>query len=135
MAKIGLMPEIVTRYRSPYFRHIFVRGGYSAGYYSYIWSEVLDTDAFQAFKEKGIFDPATALSFRTNVDAEGGQEGDAALVRLDEPRPVRGRVVVELRGDHAGVLAVEDVDGVEVEADAPASPARGVYVPRVSSRA
>lgn len=69
--KIGLIPEIVTRYRSTYFQHIFA-GGYSAGYYSYIWSEVLDTDAFQAFKERGIFDPATARSFRTNILERGG---------------------------------------------------------------
>jgi peptidyl-dipeptidase Dcp len=63
---IGLIPEIVVRYRSPYFSHIF-SGGYAAGYYAYIWSEVLDSDAYEAFKEKGIFDRATALSFRQNV--------------------------------------------------------------------
>jgi peptidyl-dipeptidase Dcp len=73
MKKIGLIPEIVTRYRSPYFRHVF-EGGYDAGYYSYIWSEVLDCDAFQAFKEKGIFDRATALSFRKNILEKGGTE-------------------------------------------------------------
>jgi peptidyl-dipeptidase Dcp len=73
MEKIGLIPEIVTRYRSPYFRHIF-EGGYDAGYYSYIWSEVLDCDAFEAFKEKGIFDPATALSFRKNILEKAGSE-------------------------------------------------------------
>jgi peptidyl-dipeptidase Dcp len=71
LEKIGLIPEIVVRYRSPYFQHIFA-GGYSSGYYSYIWSEVLDTDAFQAFKERGIFDPATARSFRTNILERGG---------------------------------------------------------------
>ena len=75
----------MTRYRSPYFQHIFA-GGYSAGYYSYIWSEVLDTDAFQAFKEKGIFDPATARSFRTNILERGGtrrRHGDVQSL----PRP------------------------------------------------
>lgn len=75
MAKIGLIPEIVPRYKSPYFNHIF--GGmfsYSSGYYSYLWSEVLDSDAFEAFKEKGIFDQATASSFRNNVLAKGGTE-------------------------------------------------------------
>jgi peptidyl-dipeptidase Dcp len=69
--KIGLMPEIVTRYRSPYFQHIF-SGGYSAGYYSYIWSEVLDSDAFESFKEKGLFDQETARSFRKNILERGG---------------------------------------------------------------
>ncbi len=59
MAAIGLIPEIVPRYRCTYFSHIF-SGGYSAGYYVYIWSEVLDCDAFEAFKEKGIFDRETA---------------------------------------------------------------------------
>ena len=59
-------PQIVVRYRSPYFSHVFgPGGGYAAGYYSYIWSEVLDADAFQAFKEKGLFDQATARAFRT----------------------------------------------------------------------
>jgi peptidyl-dipeptidase Dcp len=66
MAAIGLIPEITPRYRSTYFNHIF-NGGYSAGYYVYIWAEQLDADAFEAFKEKGLFDKATALSFRTNV--------------------------------------------------------------------
>ncbi len=69
--KIRLMPEVGVRYRSPYFQHIF-SGGYSAGYYSYIWSEVLDSDAFEAFKEKGLFDQATALSFRRNILERGG---------------------------------------------------------------
>lgn len=70
---IGLIPEIVSRYRSTYFNHIF-SGGYAAGYYAYIWSEVLDSDAYEAFKEKGIFDRATALSFRKNVLEPFGTE-------------------------------------------------------------
>jgi peptidyl-dipeptidase Dcp len=70
--KIGLIDEIVVRYRSPYFRHIF-SGGYSSGYYSYIWSGVLDADAFKAFKETGnIFDKETATKFRDNVLSQGG---------------------------------------------------------------
>jgi peptidyl-dipeptidase Dcp len=73
LEKIGLIPEIVSRYRSPYFQHIFgPGGGYSSGYYSYLWSEVLDSDAFEAFREKGIFDKATATSFRRNVLEKGG---------------------------------------------------------------
>ncbi len=71
--KIGLIPEIVSRYRTTYFNHIFA-SGYSAGYYSYIWSEVLDCDAYEAFKEKGIFDKATALSFRKNLLEKFGTE-------------------------------------------------------------
>jgi peptidyl-dipeptidase Dcp len=73
MERIEMPAQIVPRYRSPYFQHIFA-GGYSSGYYSYIWAEVLDADAFEAFKEKGLFDPATARSFRTNVLERGGSE-------------------------------------------------------------
>jgi len=73
MDGLGLIPAIVPRYRSTYFSHIF-SGGYSAGYYAYIWSEVLDCDAYEAFKEKGIFDRATAESFRKNVLEPFGTE-------------------------------------------------------------
>ncbi len=68
--KIGLMPEIVSRYRSTYFAHIF-SGGYSSGYYSYIWSEILDADIFSVFKEKGIFDKETAKSLKENIYSKG----------------------------------------------------------------
>jgi peptidyl-dipeptidase Dcp len=67
----GLISEIIPRYRSTYFNHIF-SGGYSSGYYSYIWSEVLDSDAFEAFKSKGLFDKETAISFRKNILEKGG---------------------------------------------------------------
>jgi peptidyl-dipeptidase Dcp len=80
MAKIGLMPQIVSRYRSTYFQHIF-SGGYSAGYYSYMWAEVLDADAFQAFKETSLFDPATASSFRNNILSRGGTEDPMTLYK------------------------------------------------------
>ncbi len=80
LGKIGLIPEIVVRYRSPYFSHIF-SGGYAAGYYGYVWAEVLDADAFQAFKEKGLFDPATAKSFRTNILERGGTEEPMVLYK------------------------------------------------------
>ncbi len=63
--EIGLIPEIVSRYRSTYFNHII--GGYAAGYYGYIWSEVLDCDAFEAFKETSLFDQKTANAFRKSV--------------------------------------------------------------------
>ena len=77
MDKLGLIDEIVPRYRSGYFNHIFSEPvGYSSGYYSYKWSEVLDADAFQAFKEAGsIFDPATAKKFRHMLAQGGSKEG------------------------------------------------------------
>jgi len=78
--EIGLIPEIIVRYRSPYFAHIF-DGGYSAGYYSYLWSEVLDADAFQVFEEKGIFDRETARSFRENILSKGNSEDPMVLYR------------------------------------------------------
>jgi len=78
--RIGLIPEIVVRYKSPYFRHIF-SGGYSSGYYSYIWAEVLDADAFEAFKETGLFDQKTALAFRKNILEKGGTEEPMALYK------------------------------------------------------
>jgi peptidyl-dipeptidase Dcp len=77
---IGLIPEIIVRYKSPYFSHIF-DGGYEAGYYSYLWAEVLDADAFQAFVEKGIFDKATAQSFRDNILSKGNTEDPMVLYR------------------------------------------------------
>ncbi len=64
MAKIGLIPEIISRYKSPYFQHIF-SGGYSAGYYSYTWTAILDADAFEAFRESGdLYNPELAKKFR-----------------------------------------------------------------------
>lgn len=78
LAKSGIIPEIVVRYRSTYFSHIF-SGGYSAGYYSYIWSEVLDADAFEAFKEKSLFDQEIAALFRKNILEKGGTEDPMAL--------------------------------------------------------
>ena len=77
---MGLIDEIIPRYRSTYFAHIF-SGGYSAGYYSYLWAEVLDKDAFELFKEKGTFDHATAMSFRHNVLEKGGSEEPMVLYR------------------------------------------------------
>ena len=79
-AEMGLIGEIIPRYRTTYFAHIF-SGGYSAGYYSYLWAEVLDKDAFELFMEKGIFDPETAQSFRQNVLEKGGSDEPMELYR------------------------------------------------------
>ncbi|MFZ5942287.1 MAG: M3 family metallopeptidase [Bacteroidota bacterium] len=78
MDRIGLISSIIPRYRSDYFSHIFA-GGYSAGYYSYIWAEVLDADAFQAFKETSLYDRKTADAFRENVLSKGGTEDPMTL--------------------------------------------------------
>ncbi len=66
MSDLGLIPEIAPRYRTTNFNHIF-NSGYSAGYYVYIWAEQLDADAFEAFRERGLFDRETASSFRRNI--------------------------------------------------------------------
>ena len=73
ISRMGLIPEIISRYRSPYFAHIWA-SGYSAGYYSYIWAAVLDADAFEAFKEHGLFDQATAKSFEEHVLGRGATD-------------------------------------------------------------
>lgn len=79
--KIGLIPEITVRYRSPYFGHIF-NGGYSAGYYAYTWAEVLDADAFAAFKETGdVFNPEKARAFRDNILSKGGSDDPMKLYK------------------------------------------------------
>jgi peptidyl-dipeptidase Dcp len=80
MTKIGLIESIIPRYRSTYFSHIF-SGGYSSGYYSYIWSGVLDTDAFEVFKTTTLFNPDKAKSFRENVLEKGGTEDPMVLYK------------------------------------------------------
>lgn len=77
---LGLAPQITIRYKSTYFNHIF-SGGYSSGYYSYIWAAILDSDAFEAFREKGLFDKETAASFRKNILERGGTEDPMVLYR------------------------------------------------------
>jgi len=80
MNKINLPSTIIPRYRSTYFNHIFA-GGYSAGYYSYIWSGVLDTDAFEVFKINGLFNQEYAKSFRKNILEKGGTEDPMELYK------------------------------------------------------
>lgn len=80
LAPSSLMPKPEGTAISPSFNHIF-SGGYSAGYYSYKWAEVLEADAFSLFKEKGIFDRETAASFRENILSKGDSEDPAVLYR------------------------------------------------------
>ena len=79
MDQLKLIPQIAPRYRVTYFNHII--GGYSAGYYSYLWANVLDNDAFEAFKENGIFDAKTAKLFRENVLEKGDSEDPMTLYK------------------------------------------------------
>jgi peptidyl-dipeptidase Dcp len=88
LARIGMPEQIVMRHRPPHFGHVFSGGGYAAAYYSYMWSEVLDADAFEAFEETGdIFDPATAKRLRETIYAAGGAHDPA-----DAYKAFRGRL-------------------------------------------
>lgn len=90
MDKIGLIEQIIPRYRSGYFSHIF-SGGYSSGYYSYLWSELLDADCFQAFKETGdLFDQETATKYRTMLSKGGSVPGMDLYVEFRGKTPEIG---------------------------------------------
>jgi peptidyl-dipeptidase Dcp len=98
MDNINLTYAIIPRYRSTYFTHIF-GGGYAAGYYSYIWAEVLDADAFQAFLEAGeVFDQKTAQSFRKNILERGGSEDPMTLYRTFRGKDPDGNALLVNRG-------------------------------------
>ncbi len=87
MEKIGLIPEILPRYRSTYFSHTF-SGGYSAGYYVYLWAAVLDTDAFKAFKETGdLFNREVAGRFRYLLTKSGADEGMKVYLKFRGKEP------------------------------------------------
>jgi peptidyl-dipeptidase Dcp len=97
MADIGLIEEIIPRYRSGYFQHIF-SGGYSSGYYSYIWSEILDADTFDAFKETDILDQATAARYREEILSKGGTRPGMELYRNFRGRDPEIGPLLEKRG-------------------------------------
>ncbi len=94
------MPEaIVMRHRTPHFGHVFAGDGYSAGYYSYMWSEVLDADAFKAFEETGDpFDPALAKRLRDNIYAAGGTRDPEALYTAFRGKMPSPEAMMEKRG-------------------------------------
>ena len=79
--RLGKPDEVQFRYRSPYFKHIFGSTQYACGYYTYLWAEVLDADGFELFKEKGIFDPATAKAYRENILEPGDSEDPMVLYK------------------------------------------------------
>lgn len=98
--KMGLIPEITVRYRSPYFGHIF-NSGYSAGYYAYTWAEVLDADAFEAFKETGdVFHPEKAQAFRENILSKGDSDAPMKLYK-------------QFRGQEPGINALLKRKGLD----------------------
>lgn len=102
--KLGMPRQVKYRYRSPYFKHVFGSDGYASGYYTYLWAEVLDTDGFELFREKGIFDPATAKLFRENVLEMGGSEDPMVLY-------------VKFRGHEPSVKALLRNRGLDDEAE------------------
>lgn len=96
--KIGMPEEITFRYRSPYFKHIFGDDGYASGYYTYLWSQVLEADAFELFEQNGIFDPQTAQNFKTIILESGDTEDPMVLFerfRGHQPDP---HALLRLRG-------------------------------------
>lgn len=98
MERVGLIEEIIPRYRSTYYNHIF-SGGYSAGYYAYLWAEVLDKDAYQAFVETGdIFDAATAQRLRDELLSRGGTRPGMDLFRAFRGRDPSIQPLLEARG-------------------------------------
>lgn len=72
--KLGMPGELTFRYRSPYFKHIFGDDGYASGYYTYLWAEVLDADAFELFKEKGVFDAETAAALKKVLESGASED-------------------------------------------------------------
>lgn len=96
--KIGMPEEITFRYRSPYFKHIFGDDGYASGYYTYIWAQVLEADAWELFEEKGIFDPKTAASFKKNILETGDTEDAMVLFKRFRGHNPDSHALLRLRG-------------------------------------
>ena len=97
LAPYATLPAVDNTGFSTSFSHIF-SGGYSAGYYSYKWAEVLEADAFSLFKEKGIFNPEVAKSFRENVLSKGGSDEASVLYRNFRGRDPEPQALMEKLG-------------------------------------
>jgi peptidyl-dipeptidase Dcp len=99
LAQIGMPAEIGMRHRSPHFLHVFSGGGYASGYYSYMWSEVLDADAFEAFRETGdVFDPTTAARLRDDILAAGNSRDPAEAYQAFRGRLPTADALLRKRG-------------------------------------
>ncbi|UES57600.1 peptidase M3 [Roseibium aggregatum] len=99
LGKIGMPQAITMRHRIPHFQHVFSGDGYAAGYYSYMWSEVMDADAFEAFEEKGnVFDPETAGKLLTYIYSAGGRQDPEAAYLAFRGRAPRIDALLEKRG-------------------------------------
>jgi len=99
LSRIHMPDEIAMRHRPPHFSHIFSGGGYASAYYSYMWSEVLDADAFAAFEETGdIFDPATAKRLRDSIYAAGGSQDPAEAYKAFRGRLPSADALLRKRG-------------------------------------
>ncbi len=96
--KIGMPEEITFRYRSPYFKHIFGDDGYAAGYYTYLWAQVLEADAWELFEEKGIFDAKTAANFKKYILESGDTEDPMVLFVKFRGHKPDANALLRLRG-------------------------------------
>ena len=99
LAELEMPDTIAMRHRTPHFGHVFAGDGYSAGYYSYMWSEVLDADAFSAFEETGDpFNPALAKKLRDNIYAAGGSKDPEELYKAFRGKMPTADAMMEKRG-------------------------------------
>ncbi|MDE6812034.1 MAG: M3 family metallopeptidase [Muribaculaceae bacterium] len=96
--KIGMPDEITFRYRSPYFKHIFGDDGYASGYYTYLWSQVLEADAWELFEQNGVFNPATAASYKKNILESGDTEDALILFENFRGHQPDAKALLRLRG-------------------------------------
>ncbi len=91
--RLGMPSQLTFRYRSPYFKHIFGDEGYASGYYTYLWAEVLDADAFEMFKENGVFDPATAARLKTLLESGDSEDPMVLYETMRGHRPDTGALL------------------------------------------
>ena len=96
--KIGMPKEITFRYRSPYFQHIFGDDGYASGYYTYLWSQVLEADAWELFEKNGVFDKKTADSYKKNIFQSGDTEDAMVLFKRFRGHEPDAKALLRLRG-------------------------------------